>query len=97
MSNTRTNRMRLDAAKRAPCADCGLAFPLCAMDMDHVTRVKRGNLSTLLHLSPVVFAEELSRCEPVCANCHRVRTQTRRAEAHFAVADDADLLEILDP
>lgn len=95
MSNTRTNRAALDAAKSAPCADCGHAFPACAMDMDHVTAAKRGNLSDLLHLPPPAFAAELSRCEPVCANCHRVRTQARRVEGHLAAGDDADIAEIL--
>ena len=97
VSNTRTNRTRLDSAKSAPCVDCGHAFPSCAMDMDHVTAAKRGNISSLLHLPPSEFEAELSRCEPVCANCHRVRTQARRVEAHLAAADDADLLESLRP
>lgn len=93
MSNTRVNRACLVAAKRVPCADCGDSFPACAMDMDHVTAAKRGNISSLLHIPPAEFAAELARCEAVCATCHRVRTEARRLEAHLADGDDAEILE----
>lgn len=95
MSNTRANRRRLDEVKRAPCVDCGNAFPPCAMDMDHVTRVKRGNVSELLHLPPLEFEAELARCEPVCAVCHRLRTQSRHLESHLAAGDDYEVVELL--
>lgn len=95
MSNHARNRARLAAVKARPCADCGGEFPGCAMDMDHVTAAKRANVSDLLHAPPEVFDAELARCEPVCAVCHRTRTEARRTEAHLAAADDYEILEIL--
>lgn len=58
------------------------------MDFDHLTKIKNGNVSRL----PLrVAIEEVKICELVCSNCHRIRTQARRWEAHHAVAEDADI------
>lgn len=91
MSVRRTNRALVLALKAQPCADCGGEFPAEAMDLDHVTPSKRGNLSDLLGIPTAELLDELTHCEVVCANCHRARTAVRRTEAHLAAADDADL------
>ena len=71
----------LDDLRDRPCADCGGRFPPCAMDFDHrdpgaklaaVTRlIGRAGMSRIL--------EEAAKCDIVCANCHRLRTFTRRS------------------
>ncbi len=61
------------------CHDCGGNFPPCVFDFDNVSTapghiqisqlIRAGNRERL--------QKELKRCEMVCANCHRVRTQDR--------------------
>jgi hypothetical protein len=63
-----------------PCADCGGFFHPAAMTFDHLPgSVKRGDVSDLLcHGFKRGGLEEIAKCEIVCANCHAVRTFTRR-------------------
>jgi len=60
-----------------PCADCGGIFPAVCMDFDHM-RDKTGEISQLVKAGgwPRIQAE-IDKCEIVCANCHRIRTQKR--------------------
>jgi 5-methylcytosine-specific restriction endonuclease McrA len=58
-----------------PCMDCGNIFPPCAMDFDHVHGKKKFNVGLAKNLRQL--AEEIAKCELVCANCHRIRTFTR--------------------
>ena len=67
-------RKRLIAAlKDTPCVDCGRTFHYCQMDFDHVRGVKIGNVSGMTS-KKAILAESL-KCDVVCANCHRERTQ----------------------
>ena len=64
-----------------PCLDCGNRFPSHVMDFDHT----RGSRSFwLLQRAGSVSQErliaELEKCEVVCANCHRARTNLRALE-----------------
>lgn len=74
-------RERLLKAKlaRAQCADCGLFVTednACAFDFDHL-RDKKHNVSAMVTYSDEAFNNELEKCELVCANDHRLRTQSR--------------------
>lgn len=73
-------RATIAKAKDRPCADCGMRFPTCAMDFDHVWGQKEFKVAEAVQqgyaLSPARLAEEIAKCEVVCANCHRVRTAT---------------------
>lgn len=74
------NARRVDELKRNPCTDCGLQFDPIAMDYDHrVGACKVANISTLVvsGASWAKIAEEISKCDLVCAICHRVRTKQR--------------------
>jgi len=66
--------------KNAPCSDCGETFPPVAMDFDHVRGEKKFNVSEAVwgryNLENVL--EEINKCELVCANCHVLRTISRR-------------------
>lgn len=69
----------VDELKKSPCADCGQCFPPVCMDFDHVGPKQRGiahMVSGAYRLSLII--EELKNCELVCANCHRIRTASRK-------------------
>lgn len=69
----------VEAAKAGPCLDCGGTFPACAMDLDHVRGVKVFDIGhAYRRVSLDALQVEIAKCERVCANCHRVRTQMRR-------------------
>ena len=61
-----------------PCADCGEANPV-VLDFDHVKGKKKDAVTTLANnlYSIKKIKEEISKCEVVCANCHRIRTASR--------------------
>lgn len=64
--------------KNVPCADCGGVFHYCAMDFDHLDgETKDRNISTMRNLSWNRIKLEISKCEVVCSNCHRIRTYNR--------------------
>jgi hypothetical protein len=73
----RTDPIR--AAKAQPCADCGQVFPYYVMDLDHVPErgLKRFGLAASHGHSREEIEAEVAKCDPVCANCHRVRTRYR--------------------
>ncbi len=60
------------------CADCGEEDSL-VLEFDHVGE-KRAHVSVLMHegASERRLMRELTNCDVVCVNCHRVRTAERR-------------------
>ena len=66
--------------KDRPCVDCGHTFPLVAMDFDHVRGEKARSISGLVSGAYKIelIAEEIAKCEIVCACCHRIRTANRK-------------------
>ncbi len=80
----------LGVLRRRPCADCGAADPL-VLEFDHVAE-KRSDVATLVRrgVRLPVLAEEIARCEVVCANCHRRRT-ARRAGWRRLTGDLSDV------
>jgi len=71
-------RTWLNELKSAPCLDCGKTFHSVAMDFDHVRDVKVLEISQMWSWGRDRVLAEIDKCELVCANCHRVRTQSRR-------------------
>jgi len=70
---TSLNQQRIRDRKNKPCAVCGGTFHFCQMDFDHIDRsTKFNNISKLSYDRLEV---EFSKCQLVCANCHRNRTQ----------------------
>lgn len=70
-----------------PCKDCGQKFPPVCMDFDHL-RDKFKQVSTLVYsgVDWEVIADEIAKCEIVCANCHRIRTQLRKVKSRKEAA-----------
>ncbi len=59
-----------------PCADCGKFYPSYVMDFDHKYNKKfliSRSVSSGIHTLDKI-KEEISKCDIVCANCHRIRT-----------------------
>ena len=62
-----------------PCVDCGVAYPYYVMEWDHRPGVvKRKHVAHLSTYSKEVILLEISKCDLVCSNCHKERTQQRR-------------------
>lgn len=70
------NRAIIEAAKSVPCMDCGGSFETCQMDFDHLGD-KSYNVASMLSHSEKMLRKEISNCDVVCANCHRLRTKNR--------------------
>ena len=71
------NQQILAELKNRPCADCGRLFPTYVMDFDHVGE-KTGEVSSFVYTSSTErLLDEASKCDVVCANCHRERTYQR--------------------
>ncbi len=62
------------------CADCGYNTHPSALDFDHLPgHVKLGRLASMSCGSALqTIHAEIDKCEVVCANCHRIRTASRR-------------------
>lgn len=71
------NRFLATYLAGAKCADCGVADP-AVLEFDHL-RDKRRSISTMRMwgCSTEDLVNEISKCEVVCANCHRQRTCAR--------------------
>ena len=68
--------------KSVPCMDCNTMYPSFVMDFDHVP--ERGEKSALVSrmtssASRKQILGEISKCDVVCSNCHRIRTYQRNA------------------
>lgn len=74
----------IDVLKAEPCMDCGDTFPSVVMDFDHVRGQKVAGISQMWSWGREKVLIELAKCELVCANCHRLRTQTRRNDVRRA-------------
>lgn len=67
-----------------PCKDCGIVYHYYVMEFDHLgdkdfeiaSAANRG-------LSMETIEREISKCDLVCANCHRTRTFNRLTPGSF--------------
>lgn len=66
----------LSAQKVSPCTDCGESHPSCVMDFHHRDPSAKlfGISSRAWHKSEEKLQEEIDKCDLLCANCHRRRT-----------------------
>ena len=72
------NRELIKEYKDAPCLDCGIKYPPYVMDFDHVSGDKKFRVSQVMRAASLDdMKNEMSKCELVCANCHRIRTARR--------------------
>lgn len=71
-----TNKIKMDRG----CADCGYREHPAALEFDHLPGTeKRWTIARATFLLPLdQLLEEIEKCEVVCANCHAIRTASRR-------------------
>lgn len=65
----------INKLKAVPCADCGVEYPPCVMQFDHVRGEKAftiGGYGITLGVERLIA--EIAKCDVVCANCHALRT-----------------------
>lgn len=75
----RRGRLIINHHKSQRCTDCKRKYPPYVMQFDHVRGEKRFDIgSRANHLGRLI--EEIAKCDVVCANCHSIRTHTRRNE-----------------
>ena len=61
------------------CFDCNGEFPSVVIELDHPEGVEKlCNPTALRYKNKKIIRREIAKCEPVCANCHRIRTFARR-------------------
>ncbi len=69
--------------KNIPCMDCNNIFPFIAMDFDHrPEETKEFNICKFGQYTATperlaIVMKEISKCDLVCACCHRIRTHDR--------------------
>lgn len=67
-----------DLKSSTPCADCKKCYPYFVMDFDHrEPSEKLDNISKFIRKTWTQLKAEINKCDIVCSNCHRFRTQTR--------------------
>jgi hypothetical protein len=67
--------------KDKPCVDCGHIFPAAGMDFDHVRGAKELPISKMYTCAWSRVLLEVSKCDLVCACCHRIRTLAQKRAA----------------
>jgi phosphopantetheinyl transferase (holo-ACP synthase) len=87
VARTLANRLAKKEAirdmKSNPCTDCGQTFHWAVMDFDHLDgKEKESSVSVMVQngVSMDRILAEISKCELVCSNCHRLRTWNRLDE-----------------
>lgn len=65
-------------AKSKPCQDCGVTYPYYVMDLDHRPGEKKEFMLSQWARNIGRVQAELAKCDTVCSNCHRERTQQRK-------------------
>jgi DNA-directed RNA polymerase beta' subunit len=79
-------------AKNKPCADCGNEYPYYVMDFDH--RESARKVRHIAHLkdfsSEEKLRKEISKCDVVCSNCHRIRTFERKQHLGIDLIRESD-------
>lgn len=79
--------------KDRPCMDCGIRYPPYVMDFDHrdpsdkdygVCQMRRR------HMGIDKIKREMDKCDVVCSNCHRIRTNVRTPARYNGMWLDMD-------
>ena len=80
----KSNLVRLWELKESnPCMDCNEFFPAICMDFDHRDAETKVNcVGSMIGFNWETIETEISKCDLVCSNCHRIRTDARRRQLH---------------
>jgi hypothetical protein len=69
-------RYLIEYFRAHPCADCGESDPL-VLEFDHLRDKRFEVTNQFASRNWQEILDEISKCEVVCANCHRRRTARR--------------------
>lgn len=78
--------------KNKPCMDCGIFYPYYVMDFDHRDSNKEFGINTAARAGFSIkrIKLEISKCDLVCANCHRERTYKRKQALKAQLDEQVD-------
>lgn len=78
-SRTLAKRKIWDIKEKSGCVDCKENYPHYMLDFDHLPEFEKIDSPTqMIHkYSWEKAVEEMSKCDIVCANCHKIRTWNR--------------------
>ena len=82
LDRNRVNRAKLrkyvsDLKESKPCSDCGVSYPHYVMDFDHINNKEGLIIDFIRRYNKTALDLEIAKCELVCSNCHRIRSQNR--------------------
>jgi hypothetical protein len=87
-------RDRINAMKNGrPCMDCGGYFPPVCMDFDHRDPSNKSFSVAGSKRRLWILLEEISKCDLVCANCHRIRTQNQWDSGVLGVSEKKEPIQ----
>ena len=93
-TKARTNRNRTikkrelwDYKESIGCVDCGEKYPHYMLEFDHLPVYDKIDSPTqIVHKYGIKKAlEEVSKCDVVCANCHKIRSYLRGTTGHLDI------------
>lgn len=75
--------------ERMGCIDCENDYPHFVLEFDHLPEFKKfGQVSHILKKYGADKAwEEIAKCDVVCSNCHKIRTNTRLFSEYDAILE----------
>ena len=78
--------------KDVPCMDCGVRYPPYVMDFDHIGTDKEFNISTMRRRRMAFhkIVDEMNKCDVICSNCHRERTNSRVPSTRYKKIEEMD-------
>jgi ABC-type Zn2+ transport system substrate-binding protein/surface adhesin len=77
--------------KNKPCYDCKKNYPYYVMDFDHRENKEFNLNGAWKRYSIDKIKQEISKCDLVCANCHRERTWQRRPPVAESTVESSKL------
>lgn len=65
----------IEDARNQPCTDCNTRYPSYVIDLHHLDPSTKSFALSQWHTKGIqTIKDELAKCIPLCANCHRIRT-----------------------
>ena len=75
---SRVKESVLELGRKLECERCGYKESFAALDFHHITEEKNNILSKMASCSKERIKKEISLCEILCANCHRVEHSSEK-------------------
>lgn len=90
-SQKRRTEMRAVLARikqESGCVDCKVQYPYYMLEFDHIEDNKESGIAEMVAFASINdILDEVSKCEVVCANCHKIRTHSRKNNKTYRIND----------